>query len=256
MSARSGSGCAEAASGQNGGVKRHAALVPLSHDHHHALVQARRLREAGPAGATAFLRFFASETTRHFREEEELVFPLLYDDEPESLREILLQHHRLRTLALRLRAGEDVSGELADLLEAHIRLEERDLFEVIQRAASAEQLAQLGLAPREPAAPAIDLAAGGGRGPVWGTAVADLNATLLAWDAGEGPGEQTIGERDVLVVIVGGGGTLELDDASHVVRAPAAVVLERGTRWRLVAAADGIRYLTVHRRRPPLQVGG
>jgi hypothetical protein len=27
-------------------MKRHAALVPLSHDHHHALVEARRLRHA------------------------------------------------------------------------------------------------------------------------------------------------------------------------------------------------------------------
>jgi hemerythrin-like domain-containing protein len=235
-------------------VKRHPALVPLSHDHHHALAQARRLREQGAAGAAAFLRFFASETTRHFREEEELVFPLLYDDEPDSLREILLQHHRLRTLASRLRGGEDVTAELASLLETHIRLEERELFEMIQRAASDEQLAQLGLSPREPAAPLVDLAAGSGRGPVWGTASDDLNATLLAWQAGEGPGEQRNTERDVLVVVIGGGGTLELEGDSRIMRAPSAVVVGRGTRWRLVAGTDGIRYLTVHRRRPPLQI--
>ena len=235
-------------------MKRHAALVPLSHDHHHALVQARRLRAHGSAAATEFLRFFATETTRHFREEEELVFPLLYGDEPESLREILLQHHRLRALAHRLRSGEDVTGELADLLDAHIRLEERELFELLQRTASDEQLLRLGLAPREPAPPLVDLAAAVGRGPLWGTAVADLNATLLAWDAGEGPAEQANAERDVLLVVVGGGGTLELDGAPHVVRAPAAVVVERSTPWRLVAAADGIRYLTVHRRREPLQI--
>ena len=235
-------------------MKRHAALVPLSHDHHHALAQARRLREQGAAAAPGFLRFFASETTRHFREEEELVFPLLYDDEPESLREILLQHHRLRTLARRLGAGEDVAAELAELLEAHIRLEERDLFELIQHAVSDDQLARLGLGSREPDTALADLATGAGRGPLWGTASADLNATLLAWDAGDGPAEQANPERDVLVVVIGGGGTLELGGDAHVVRAPTAVVVERGTRWRLVAAADGIRYLTVHRRRGLLQL--
>jgi hemerythrin-like domain-containing protein len=235
-------------------VKRHAALVPLSHDHHHALVQARRLRADGAAGAPEFLRFFATETTRHFREEEELVFPLLYDDEPDSLREILLQHHRLRALAHRLRRGEDVTAELAGLLEEHIRLEERDLFELIQRATPEEQLVRIGLAPREAPPPVVDLAGRPGRGPVWGTAVADLNATLLAWDPGEGPAEQASDERDVLCVVVGGGGTLELDGSPRIVRAPTAFVVERGTRWRLIAAADGVRYLTVHRRRGGLQI--
>jgi hypothetical protein len=56
-------------------MKRHPALVPLSHDHHHALVEARRLRRAADspesaAAAAAFLRFFAYETVRHFCEAE------------------------------------------------------------------------------------------------------------------------------------------------------------------------------------------
>jgi mannose-6-phosphate isomerase-like protein (cupin superfamily) len=66
-------------------VKRHPALVPLSHDHHHTLVRARELRRAaadadddGLAEAAArFCRAFAGEVTRHFRDEEELLFPLL-----------------------------------------------------------------------------------------------------------------------------------------------------------------------------------
>lgn len=235
-------------------VKRHPALVPLSHDHHHALVQARRLRERGTEAAPEFLRFFAAETTRHFRDEEELVFPLLYDGEPEALREILLQHHRLRRLAHRLRSGEDVALELAALLEAHIRLEERELFEQIQRLVPDEELARIGLMPRDASPPVVDAASGTGRGPLWGTAVEDLNATLLAWDAGEGPSEQVNAERDVLHVVVGGGGTLTLDGRPITVRAPSAFVVEKGTRWGLVAAPGGIRYLTAHRRRPGLQI--
>jgi quercetin dioxygenase-like cupin family protein/hemerythrin-like domain-containing protein len=235
-------------------VKRHPSLVPLSHDHHHALAQVKRLRREGAAAVPEFLRFFASETTRHFREEEELVFPLLYGDEPVQLREVLLQHQRLRSLALRLRDGEDVVRELADLLEAHIRLEERDVFELVQRLVPEERLASLGLQPREGAHPVVDLAAAGGRGPLWGLETEDLNATLLAWDAGDGPAEHVNDARDVLYVVVAGGGTLELDGERHVVRAPAAFAVEKGRRRRLVAAADGIRYLTAHLRRPPLGI--
>ena len=235
-------------------MKRHPALVPLSHDHHHALVHARRLQNEGTAAARDFLRFFASETTRHFREEEELVFPLLYADEPESLRVVLLQHQQLRALVRRLRDGEDVTAELGVLLEEHIRLEERDLFELIQRVVPEEQLAAIGLAPREPEPPVVDLAAGTGRGPLWGTAVDDLNATLLAWDAGEGPDTQVNEHRDVLYVVIGGGGELELDDRATDVRAPTAFIVEKGVRRRLVAGADGIRYLTAHLKRPGLEI--
>jgi len=235
-------------------VKRHPALVPLSHDHHHALVHARRLRQEGLAHAHAFLRFFAAETTRHFREEEELVFPLLYADEPMELREVLLQHQRLRALASRLRAGEDVTRELGELLEAHIRLEERDLFELIQQRVPEEQLAAIGLAAREPADPVVDLAAGDGHGPLWGVAADDLNATLLAWDPGEGPAEHANEHRDVLYVVVAGGGTLTLDGEARAVRAPAAFVVEKGRMRALAAGADGIRYVTAHLRREPLQI--
>lgn len=237
-------------------MKRHPALVPLSHDHQHALVQARRLRRQGTAAAKDFLRFFESETTRHFREEEELVFPLLYREEPEQLRQVLLQHQRLRVLARRLRDGEDVALELGELLEAHIRLEERDLFELIQRVVPEEQLDAIGLAPREPEPPVVDLAAGTGRGPLWGTAAEDLNATLLAWDAGEGPPEHVNDERDVLYVLLEGGGTLSLDGETRVVRAPAAVLVEKGRSRRLEAGPGGLRYLTAHLKRPGLRIRG
>jgi quercetin dioxygenase-like cupin family protein len=237
-------------------VKRHPALVPLSHDHHHALAQARRLRRGGEAAVPEFLRFFASETTRHFREEEELVFPLLYEDEPAELQEVLLQHRRLHALVRRLRDGEDVAAELADLLEEHIRLEERHVFELVERRVPEARLAALALAPREPRAPVADLAGGAGRGPLWGVETEDLNATLLSWDAGDGPAEHVNDVCDVLYVVLAGGGTLAVDGEDHLVRAPAAFVVEKGRRRRLVASADGIRYLTAHLRRPPLQIHG
>ena len=58
-------------------MRRHPALVPLSHDHHHGLVLARRLRRAAEGSdrerqlqaAAEFVTFFASEGAGHFRED-------------------------------------------------------------------------------------------------------------------------------------------------------------------------------------------
>jgi hemerythrin-like domain-containing protein len=144
-------------------MKRHPALVPLSHDHHHALVEARRLQRAahGPesaAAAAAFLRFFAQETVRHFREEEELLFPSVVDfqEAHEPLVQALLEHQRLHSLATRLQqlvpvdgAASDIMRELGQLLEAHIRHEERRLFPLIERLLSDATLTRLPTAGRE-----------------------------------------------------------------------------------------------------------
>ena len=65
-------------------MKRHSAPIPLSHDHHHGLSDARRLRKASTADDASreasverFLRFYGDETVGHFRLEDELVLPLL-----------------------------------------------------------------------------------------------------------------------------------------------------------------------------------
>jgi hypothetical protein len=98
-------------------MKRHPALIPLSHDHHHALVEARRLRRAADtpesaAVATASLRFFAGETVEHFREEEELLFPLVvdFDEARELLVQALLEHQRLHALTAGSNSSSPPSG--------------------------------------------------------------------------------------------------------------------------------------------------
>ncbi len=50
----------------------------------------------------------------------------------------------------------------------------------------------------------IDLRAGDGEGPIWGTATEDLNATLLAWPAGHEVAEHVNDERDVLLIFIDG----------------------------------------------------
>jgi hypothetical protein len=47
----------------------------------------------------------------------------------------------------------------------------------------------------------VDLTELEGRGPAWGTASEELNATLLVWRAGEGQPEHVNEGRDVAVVL-------------------------------------------------------
>jgi quercetin dioxygenase-like cupin family protein len=101
----------------------------------------------------------------------------------------------------------------------------------------------------------IDLLAAAGRsGPLWGTETEDLNATLLAWDPGEGSPEHLNTERDVLLVVVAGSATVTLDGDRLALGAGSALVLPKGSTRAIAAGPEGVRYLSVHRRRAPLQV--
>jgi quercetin dioxygenase-like cupin family protein len=248
-------------------VRRHRALVPLSHDHHHALVEARRLRrgadDAEPgAAAAAFLRFFSTETVQHFREEEELLFPLAvgFDEAREPVVQALLEHQRLHALVAELdarladgRPPADVMRELGQLLDAHVRHEERVLFPLLERLVADQALEALPIAARE--APGETSASAGGQGPVWGAESEDLNATLLAWDAGSGPPEHVNTERDVLVAVLEGSATVTVDGRALQLAPGDAVIIDKGRARRITAGANGVRYLSVHLRRPRLQIG-
>ena len=101
----------------------------------------------------------------------------------------------------------------------------------------------------------VDLAAGSGEGPLWGMASDDLNATLLAWPPGGGTPEHVNAERDVLVVVLAGGGTVTVGDERQIVAAHQAILVPRGSLRSISAGSEGIRYLSVHLRRPGLQLG-
>jgi mannose-6-phosphate isomerase-like protein (cupin superfamily) len=239
-------------------VQRHPALVPLSHDHHHALVRARRLTKAGEAGdlreAERFLRFFHAETVRHFREEEEIVFPLLLaraPDTPEPLVRALVDHGRMHALAERLgrAADEETMRDLGALLTDHVRLEERVLFELVQEEVPGEDLEALRLGPRA-------LTSGEGPGPVWGAESDDLNATVIAWGPGGRVEEHVNDQRDVLLVVLEGELRLALDGEEHPLRAGDGLVIPKGARRGVLAGPRGARYLTAHLRRGGLQISG
>jgi len=137
-------------------MNRHPALVPFSHDHHHELAHAHRLRKAADgdaaarlAAADAYVATFFSETVEHFRREEEELFPLYvrHAGTTALLERILREHMQLHGLARALRTeaeAGDVAPEtlrsLGELLHDHVRVEERELFEDIQRAVPPAEL--------------------------------------------------------------------------------------------------------------------
>jgi hypothetical protein len=86
-------------------------------------------------------------------------------------------------------------------------------------------------------------------GPVWGGESEELNATVLEWPAGAGPGE-TVSSLDVVYVVLEG--SLLLNDEE--LRAGEARIVAKDVPRSVVAGADGVRYLTAHRRRGPLQI--
>lgn len=136
--------------------KRDPALIPLSHDHHHALVIAMLLRRAtndtAPGTRQAFLDFWRYECSEHFRIEEQILFPAYAqnagDDDP-MLRRAHDDHEAIRRMADELAATESTTGarleELGDTLSAHVRFEERELFPAIEQELSAERLARVGV---------------------------------------------------------------------------------------------------------------
>jgi hemerythrin-like domain-containing protein len=131
-------------------MKRHPDLKTFSDDHHQGLVQARRLRRAGGGvegepvdAARAFLEFWRRDTSLHFRKEEEVLLPVLAryggDLSQGPVVEMITQHARIRGLAMQL--GDELEREgirvetlrnLGEQLEAHIRLEEREVFPMIE----------------------------------------------------------------------------------------------------------------------------
>ncbi len=83
-----------------------------------------------------------------------------------------------------------------------------------------------------------------------------VNANLVRFDAGGGVGEHVNEEVDVLFVGVAGSGSVRVDGEEHALSAGRLVFAPRGARRSTGTSSDGFAYLTVHRRRGPLQIGG
>jgi quercetin dioxygenase-like cupin family protein len=102
----------------------------------------------------------------------------------------------------------------------------------------------------------VDLLGPTGAGPLWAMDSTELNATLLAWEPGHEVTEDTPGELDVLIVVLEGTGMARIDEQEHALVAGSLLLVEKGSTRVIRAGPDGLRYLSVHRRRGPLQISG
>ncbi|MCW2999766.1 MAG: Cupin 2, conserved barrel [Solirubrobacterales bacterium] len=100
----------------------------------------------------------------------------------------------------------------------------------------------------------VDLLSPVGTGPLWGLASADLNATLLVWEAGHEIARHVNAERDVLLVVLEGTAEVVIGDEEHHLAGGSALLVERGASRVFRAGAGGVRVLSVHRARGPLQI--
>lgn len=135
---------------------RHQALNHLSQEHHHALVLAQLLRpnslghDGLPrtiSGKTDYaIKFYATSLANHFTQEEIILYPAIkgLNARIDSLfAEIFDEHKRIGRLIEELKIvanHEKDLHELGQLLESHIRKEERILFPLIQELIPAEKL--------------------------------------------------------------------------------------------------------------------
>jgi len=145
---------------------RHPSLITLTHDHHHGLAHARSLKAAAGADpdarlelGRAFKEFFHAETVVHFAEEEEQVFPMVLGHSGEAkdvVVQLLDEHGQMRGLVAQLdieieqgRVDGETIRRIGELLESHIRTEERTLFPLMEASVPEDELRSLAFATRD-----------------------------------------------------------------------------------------------------------
>jgi hypothetical protein len=123
-------------------MKRHPDLLQLSREHYGALKLARDARRAAASGdaseiaalAQRVVQVFPVELDPHFCVEEQGILLLLAQaGQHELVARTLADHAELRRLVQALVTPDaDSLLRFADLLGAHVRFEEREVFEVAQ----------------------------------------------------------------------------------------------------------------------------
>jgi hemerythrin superfamily protein len=140
---------------------RDPSLVPLSHQHQHALALCVRLDRGlqGPGPAAEALvewnrevaQIFSDEISYHFAAEEAVLFPELgkYAELGPLIAELLGEHQTLREIFQKADDGaldRPALVAFGETLSSHVRKEERVLFEKCQELVPPERLAALGRA--------------------------------------------------------------------------------------------------------------
>lgn len=133
-------------------IKRNVNIVKLSKDHHASLMFCWKMRQ-GIKYHVAIERlikyvqyFWAHHFSKHFKEEEEFFFKPLKD---EVVQKAIDDHQKIKTFIDQVtfpgtENEEDILLELAEMVDQHVRYEERILFPHLEEKLSDEQLETIG----------------------------------------------------------------------------------------------------------------
>jgi len=134
-------------------LKRNKHILQLSKDHHFTLLFCWKIRQGLKHGVDTerikkyVAHFWQHDMQLHFREEEEILFAPVKKDE--QVQKAIDDHEKIKEQVQTVlqSSGEEAVRQLpvlADLVDAHVRYEERQLFPHLETALTATELEEIG----------------------------------------------------------------------------------------------------------------
>lgn len=134
-------------------LKRHPAFVPVSRDHHFGLLLVWKIRQGQEKGIDPkrlhnYVKyFFSTHLEPHFSLEEKVIFSFMAKNDL-LRKEVEGQHKAIRKLFKKLDVlkEDELLAQLTEfclLVEAHIRFEERKLFQYLQVELQSKELEKM-----------------------------------------------------------------------------------------------------------------
>ena len=132
-------------------IKRNENILPLSREHHFSLLFGWKVREGLKKGIAAerivkYVDYFWRENlSLHFKEEEATLFAATEDD---LVKKALSDHAEIKAAVEALLSNKQHQvaqlEKIARLVDAHVRLEEREVFPHLEKKLSEEELGKIG----------------------------------------------------------------------------------------------------------------
>lgn len=133
-------------------IKRSEHILQLSKDHHFTLLFSWKIRQGLKFGAKVerikkYVQYFwLNDMQEHFREEEEILFAPVKD---QMVQKAIDDHKQIKEQVELLKASteEEASQQLtalADMVDSHVRYEERELFPYLEKNLTQAQLEAIG----------------------------------------------------------------------------------------------------------------
>ncbi|HEY5406878.1 MAG TPA: hemerythrin domain-containing protein [Ginsengibacter sp.] len=133
-------------------IKRDENILKLSKEHHFSLLFCWKIKQGLngeiPTGRIIkYVQYFSTHfLIPHFREEELFLFSALKDEKVDKAIE---QHKKINNVIAEVLSDDEVKSKkalqkMAELVDEHVRYEERDLFPHIESKLSSEQLRSIG----------------------------------------------------------------------------------------------------------------